>query len=363
MFYPYVSPGAIDRVSQTLQDRWIGQGALVDEFEKALEQTFGLKHVVAVNASSSALRLALSIVGVSPGDEVITTPLTCTLTNHPIIEQFAKPVFADIQPDTGNIDPTDIEHRITPRTKAILCTHWGGMPPDLAELQGIASQFGLPVIEDASEALGAIYAGKPVGTISQFTAFSFQAVQTLTTGEGGALVSTSEAFSDQARVQRWYGIDRKHRTPNQMGYYDFDITLPGFGYHMTNIAAALGLEGLKALPALQLRRVAIAAQYRSALKNVNGLTLLREQIDRESSSHFFTINVERRDDFFRMMKSNKIEVSVVHYRNDAYTMFGGLRSDLPCLDRFSETYIALPTHAGLTEEDIHRIIAAVQGGW
>src|SRR6266481_2178854 len=126
MFQPFVAEEAIGRVTEVLRSRWIGQGPLVDEFEKALERRLKLANAVAVNAASSALRLALSIAGVQPGDEVIATAMTCTLTNHPILEQFAVPVFADIQYDTGNVEPRDIERRITARTRAIVCTHWGG---------------------------------------------------------------------------------------------------------------------------------------------------------------------------------------------------------------------------------------------
>ena len=363
MFHPYVANEATERVIQVLHSRWIGQGPLVDEFEKELEERLNIPHVLAVNASSSALRLALSIAGVRPGDEVITTPMTCTLTNHPILEQFATPVFADIQYESGNIDPTDIEHRITERTKAIMCTHWGGTPCDLNEIHEIADRYGLVVIEDASEAIAATYAGKPIGAISQFTAFSFQAIQIITTGEGGALVTVNPEDSEQARIQRWYGIDRNRRKPNEIGYYDFDITVMGFGYYMTNIAAAMGLENLKLLPSMLAHRRSVVNQYRLGLEDVPGCNLLRSYHDRESSNHFFTIRVERRNEFCRKMKDYGIQISVVHYRNDAYTVFGGLREDLPQLDRFSESYVALPTHMYLTQDDVEYIIATIRSGW
>lgn len=364
MFYPYVADAAVERVTQILQSRWIGQGILVDDFEQALETRLKIPSVVALNASSSALRLALSLIGVKPEDDVITTPMTCTLTNHPILEQFAHPVFADIQYDSGNIDPLDVEARITPRTKAILCTHWGGTPCDLQALHAIAEQHNLVVIEDASEALGATYQGQSIGAISRFTAFSFQAIQSVTTGEGGALATIMPEDGERARTQRWYGIDRKARTSNELGYYDFDITEVGFGYHMTNIAAALGLENLQHLPDLLAHHRRVADRYRQALEDVPGITLLKAYDDRESSHHFFTIHVEdRRADFFRRLKEHGIEVSIVHYRNDAYTVFGGLRDDLPELERFCESYVALPTHERLTDEDIDYIVTTIQAGW
>lgn len=363
MFHPYVSEAAVERVNQLLRSRWIGQGSVVDEFEKSIEKKLNIQHAVAVNSSSSAIRLALTMAGVRPGDEVVTTPMTCTLTNHPILEQFARVVFADIQYESGNIDPADVEHRITPLTKAIVCTHWGGQPSDLTELNEIANRHGLSVIEDASEAFGATYQGKPIGSVSRFAAFSFQAIQILTTGEGGVLAIRDDAGNKLARILRWYGIDRDQRKPNSLGYYDFDITSVGFGYHMTNIAAAIGLENLKALDDQLLHRRTIVQQYRSELRDVPGITLLAEKTDRVSSNHFFTMHVERREDFVKKMVDRGIEVSVVHFRNDVYTVFGGFRDDLSGLERFSKSYIGLPTHMYLSPEDVEHIIDSVKSGW
>lgn len=363
MFHPFVPKRAIKEVVKVLRSRWLGQGKLIERFEKALERKLKIKNVVAVNASSSALRLALSIIGIRPGDEVIATPMTCTLTNHPILEQFAKPVFADIQYESGNIDPGDIKHRITSATKAIICTHWGGTPCDLDRIHKIAKKYGLAVIEDASEAIGAQYKTRSIGTISHFTAFSFQAIQIVTTGEGGALVTKKLKDAQVARIQRWYGIDRKNRKPNSLGYYDFDISTVGFGYHMTNISASIGLTSLKLLPKLLKWRKKIVKQYRKGLAKTPGIALLKEYKDRLSANHFFTVHVKKRKDFCRKMKSYGIEVSVVHYRNDAYTVFGGLRKDLPNLDRFSKTYICLPTHMYISQDDVDYIIKTIKSGW
>jgi perosamine synthetase len=363
MFQPFVSGAAIERVTDVLRSRWIGQGPLVDEFEKALQRRLKFSNAVAVNAASSALRIALSIAGVRPGDEVIATPMTCTLTNHPILEQFALPVFADIQYETGNIDPLDIERRITPRTRAIVCTHWGGTPCDLEELNAIGRRHDLPIIEDASEAIGATYRGQPIGNVSRFTAFSFQAIQILTTGEGGLLTTTSAEDAEQARIQRWYGIDRKGRKPNNVGYYDFDINFMGFGYHLTNIAAAIGLGNLESLDEALEHRQKIAARYRHELKATPGVVLLRADEDRVPSNHWVTIHVERRDDFCHKLRERGIETSIVHARNDSYTAFGGRRSDLPNLDRFDRTYIALPCHLSMDDEDVSHVITTIREGW
>ena len=363
MFVPYVSSDSATRVGELWGQRWIGQGTLVDEFEQAVKRALGIPNAVAVNCSSSALRLALDICGVGPGDEVITTPMTCSMTNHPILEQFAKPVFADIQFETGNIDPRDVEKRISLKTKAIMCSHWSGYPCDLDELNQIGNRHGLPIVEDASEAFGATYRGRSIGGISRFTAFSFQAVQVLTTGEGGILAVLSASDAEKAKRKRWYGIDRELRKPNVVGYYDFDISEVGYGYHLTNIAAAIGIVNLTNLSIQRARRHKNALRYREAFESLSGILLLKSDSDRESSNHFFTMLVERREDFCRMMVEKGIHVSIVHNRNDIYTAFGGKRNDLPNLEQFSLTYIGLPLHMYLTDDDVEYIIHVVQSGW
>lgn len=363
MFMPYVSEESIPLMEQVLRGLWVGQGGLVDEFERSVEKALGISNALAVNCSSSALRLALDLCGVGPGDEVITTPLTCTATNHPILEQRALPVFADIQSDTGNLDPLDVEKRVTARTRAIVCTHWAGYPCDLEELNEVAERHHIPVIEDASEAFGATYHGRPIGTISRFTAFSFQAVQIITTGEGGLLASRDAADMDVARRKRWYGIDRISRKCNILGYYDFDVTELGYGYQLTNIAAAIGLANLKTLGMQQSRRREIASSYKKAFRGLSGVSLLRDDEDRSSAHHFFCMQVERREDFCRKMAGQDVQVSIVHNRNDVYSVFGGARRDLSQLQQFSKSYIGLPNHAHLKDDDLEKIIQLVLAGW
>lgn len=363
MFYPYVSEKAIKNVEEVLRSRWIGQGKKVEEFEAKFKEKFGLYYAVAINCGSSAVRLALALVGVGPGDEVITTAQCCTATNHPILEQFATPVFADIQYLTGNINPDDIEHRITDKTKAVLCFHWGGYPCDMDEIITIAKKYNLTLIEDAVDALGASYKGKPIGVISRFTAFSFQAIQQITTGEGGMLVMLAEGDYKAAMWRRWYGIDRVNRQPNITGYYDFDITEPGYGYHMTNIAAAIGLAHLSDFDILFKKRADIVKIYRQELQGVSGVTLFQNRSDRTSGNHLFTIHVENRNDFCKMMRAEGIEVSIVHMRNDIYSVFGGKCDDLPVLDKFTGTNISIPLHNRLTNEDIEKIIKSIRKGW
>jgi perosamine synthetase len=363
MFSPYVSEKAYPLIEKVLKNRWIGQGKDVSEFEEKFNSKFNILNSVAVNNVSSAIRLALDMNGVKPGDEVITTAQTCTASNLPILEQFAKPVFADVQYETGNIDPSDIEKRITKKTKAIIVCHWAGYPCDMDEIHEIGKRHDIVIIEDASDALGAKYKNKFIGNISKFTCFSFQAIKQITTGEGGMLCLTDKKDFDSALRKRWYGIDRINRKPTIEGYYDFDVFEKGYGYHMTNINAALGLANLEEFDNIQKRRKEIVSKYKCDLKGVKKLTLLKESNDVESANELFTIHVADRGKFCAHMGSEGIETSIVHMRNDSYSVFGSKRKDLPNLDKFTKTNISLPVHNGLSDKQVDHIIKTIKKGW
>ena len=185
----------------------------------------------------------------------------------------------------------------------------------------------------------------------------------VTASEGGALAVQTGADDGLARMKRWYGIDRIGRKPNVLGYYDFDVTTMGFGYYLTNVAAAIGIENLRTLDAQKEHRRCLAEIYWNGLAHVPGLTLLRHHADRAPAYHFFTVLVERRDDFCRKLNGAGIRVSIVHARNDEYSIFGGRRRDLPNLDRFSDMYIGLPIHMGMTTADAEYVIDAIGSGW
>lgn len=363
MFYPYVSERSIELAVEMLHSRWIGEGPRVKEFEAALSSRFGFPYCVALNSGTSAIRLALAMSGVGPGDEVLSVAQTCTATNTPILEQFAVPVFADIQYETGNVDPSDIEHRITGRTKAIIVVHWAGYPVDLDEVHEIACRHGLLVIEDAAHALGATYKGHPIGAISDFTAFSFQAIKQLTCADGGLLTMLTQDRRDEARRRRWFGIDRINRVKQLDGYSYWNQSEVGYKYQMNDIAASIGLGNLEEIDHILTMRKRYADRYYEALYDVSGVTLFRREMNRTSGHWLFTIHVERRDDFCRMMQSKNIEVSVCHIRNDRHSIFGPLRTDLPNTDRYAKTNISIPLHNHLMPEDIEYVIEAIRSGW
>ncbi len=332
--------GAVER---TLLSGHIAQGPRVAEFEAGLSKLIGNPHVTVLNSGTSAIHLALRLAGVGSGSEVITTPMTCTATNMPILERGARIVWADIQPETGNIDPEDVRRKIRPQTKAIVCVHWGGYPCDLDELNSIADHYGISLIEDAAHAFLSEYKGRRIGShSSRFVCFSFQAIKHLTTGDGGALVCRDAVDYDRAQLLCWYGIDRKAKTED----FRCDVDIPEYGYkfHMNDIAATIGLEQLPQVESLIDIHRYNANRYRAAIEGekLDRMRLLTYKEDRLSSYWLFTILTPDRDDLMKWMKKQEVVVSQVHLRNDLHTAFKDFRCDLPALDKFASRQVSIP---------------------
>jgi perosamine synthetase len=362
-FHTHVSPKAIDLAAETLKTGFISEGKRVQQFEQELARLLGLVQPVAVNSGTSALHLALWVAGVRPGDEVILPPQTFVASGLAVLMCSATPVFADIQPLTGNIDPASVRENITSRTKAIMPVHWAGYPCDMDELDAIAQERGIAIVEDAAHALGATYKGRPVGSLSRFTAFSFQAIKHLTTGDGGALCCLNEQDYLEARRKRWFGIDRERDQASILGERQYDLIDVGFKYHLNDLAAAVGLGNLPDIPANLARHRQIARTYREALGKIAGITLLEYRADRESSCWIFTILVERREEFIRALKSRGVPASIVHRRIDHNSVFGGTRERLGGQAFFEARQIAIPVHVGLMDDDVSTIVDSISAGW
>ena len=362
-FHTSISPRAIERVTSVLQSGWVNEGDVVREFEAELTNKLGVRNPVTVNSGTAALHLALAIAGVGAGDEVIIPAQTFVATGLVVLMQQATPVFADIDPKTGNLSTASVAAKIGPRTRAIMPVHWGGYPCDLDEINQLARENKLTVIEDAAHALGATYKGAPIGSISRFTAFSFQAIKHLTTGDGGMLCCPDETDKAEAVKGRWFGIDRAATQKNILGSRGCDIQSLGYKYHMNNITAAIGLGNLEDYPQRLSRRRVIATRYRAELQNITGLELLELREDREHAWWLFTVLVERREDFAQALAARGVPTSVVDLRIDRNSVFGGMRDDLPGQAEFNERQIALPVHDGLSNEDVEAIITAIRLGW
>lgn len=363
LFHPHIPPKASDAVAETLGTRWIGQGPKVELFERRFAQVLGLSHsAVAVGSCTDALHLAYILADIQPGDEVIAPVFSCTATNIPLLYQRAEIRFADVQTHSMNICPSHVRSLVTERTKAIVCVHYGGLPCDLEELQTVADDCGIPLIEDAAQALGASYRGTPIGAISDFTTFSFQAIKHITTGDGGMLMTKDGRRADKAKRIRWFGIDRESK---QTGSWDNDIVEVGYKYQMTDIAASMGLTALETFnDVLRLRR-SLFARYVDGLRGIDGIRVVGEgYTDREHAAWLCTVLVDERRDLTRKLRDNAIESGQVHFRNDRYSVFAEFRRHhLPNMDEIDDRYLILPLHTHMTVTDVDRVCETIRSGW
>lgn len=362
-FHTHVSESSIQRATEALRSTFISEGKLVREFESRLASELGLSGPVALNSGTTALHLPLVMAGIGPGDEVILPAQTFIATGMVILAQGATPIFCDIDPETGNMCPKSLATKITPKTKAAFPVHWGGYPCELDEINAVCAQAGVVVIEDAAHALGAEYKGRPIGSISRFTAFSFQAIKHVTTGDGGALCCLRAEDEEDARIRRWFAIDRANAQPSILGERIYDADRAGYKYHLNDLAAAVGLGNLDSFGEIKARLRSIAATYRDRLEGSAGLRFLKSENDRISGHWLFTLRADRRADFIRALAGRGVPASVVHLRIDRNSVFGGQREDLPGQDLFNREQVSLPIHFGLSDEDVENVVAAVQAGW
>lgn len=348
---------ALEGLEKVLLSGYIGQGPKVEEFEKGLSPWVGNQNILTVNAGTSALHLALRLANVTSDSEVISTPMTCSATNSPIMERGATIVWADINPWTGNIDPVDVERKITSKTKAILAVHWGGYPCDLDQLYAISKKYGIPLIEDAAHAFGATYKDQPIGSGPSLTCFSFQAIKLLTTGDGGLLCCPSMQDYRRGKLLRWFGIDRE--APRKDLRVEEDILEYGYKFHMNDISASIGLDQLKYTKGLLETAQANALYYDRALSGLKKVSKLDYRFDRKSSYWLYTIRVDGRESFQEYMKSQGVMVSQVHVRNDIHTAFKAFRRSLPGVDEFSKYQVSIPVGWWVEPQDIQKVSEAI----
>lgn len=358
LFKVHMPESVMEPLKKVLMSGYIGQGPKVEEFEKGLAKWMGTSSVLTVNAGTSALHLAMRLAGVDHGSEIITTSMTCTASNMPALERGADLVWADIDPWTGNIDPLDVERKITPKTKAILAVHWGGYPCEIDELRAIARKHGLVFVEDAAHAFGSSYKGKPIGSHADFVAFSFQAIKHLTTVDGGLLACRSPEAYRRGKLLRWFGIDRE--TPRTDLRCEENILEYGYKHHMSDVSAIIGIEQLKYIEGILARHRANAAFYRERLAGVKGLRLLKYQDDRLSSYWLFTIRVRDRDGFQDFMGKHGVMVSRVHVRNDIHTAYKAFKRNLPGVDEFDREQVSIPVGWWVTDEDREKIAKSIE---
>lgn len=373
LFKVFMSETVSHEVPKVLTSGFIGQGPQVEKFEELLKGYFDNEYVATANAATSAEHLAIHMLkkplgNLDIGDEILSTPLTCTATNWPIIANGINIKWVDVDPNTCNMDLDDLEKKITPKTKAIMVVHWGGYPIDLDRLReiqlGAEKLYGFrpSIIEDCAHAFGSTYKGKKIGSHGNICTFSFQAIKHLTSGDGGCVTFPQEDQLKRFKLLRWYGIDRDD---NRKDFRcESNISEYGFKMHMNDINATIGIENF---PYVTQKLLDVykdnASFYNENLRNVNGVTLLENKSDRQSSYWIYTLKVERQTDFMNKMKECGIMVSRVHERNDIHSCVSQYKSDLPNLDKLVKEMICIPVGWWVTPEDRKYIVDCIKGGW
>jgi dTDP-4-amino-4,6-dideoxygalactose transaminase len=367
---PHITQGEIDEVTDTLRSGWIAAGPKVKRFEREFAEAVGASHAIAMSSATAALHIALEVVGVKPGDEVIVPVYTFTSSAAVIAHCGATPVLVDIEANSFNIDPAKLEAAITPRTKAIIVVHFAGLPAEMDTILDMGKRHGLPIIEDAAHALPTLYRGRMIGTLGDLTAFSFYATKTLATGDGGMLVTNNSAWAERAGIMAMHGISRDAwKRYSAEGSWFYEVIDAGYKYNMTDIAAALGLQQLARRQWLLERRQAIAAAYNEAFANIEELEVPPERADSQHAWHLYALRIrpERltipRDEFIKELAAANIGTSVhfiplhLHpYYRDTYKL---APEDFPVALVSYQREISLPIYPGMTEDDTQDVIAAV----
>lgn len=360
----------VQAVSEVIRSGWLTMGPKTFEFERRFADYIGASHAVAVSSCTAALHLALEAVGVCRGDEVLVPTTTFTATAEVVTYLGARPVFVDIDPHTLNIDPLDIERKITPRTKAIIPVHFAGTPCDMAEILEIAAQQKLHVIEDAAHALPASYKGRKIGTISELTAFSFYATKTLTTGEGGMITTENEEYAHRLQVMRLHGIARDAwKRYSAEGSWFYEVLEAGFKYNLTDLQAALGVVQLAKCDAMNRARERVAQRYTSAFQFQEALEVPSTSSDRTTSWHLYVLRLRLdrlridRNKFIQELSDRGVSASVhfipLHlqpvYRRDYQYKPGGF----PVAEREYQRSLSLPIYPAMRDEEAEHVMWAV----
>ena len=364
-----ISEDDIQTVVDVLRSDWLTTGPKVAEFEEALAARVGAKYAVAYSSGTAALHGAAFAAGLKPGDEAITSPLTFAATANCVLYQGARPVFADVSPDTLNLDPDLLAERITPNTRAILPVDYAGHPADLDPILALGERHGLTVIEDACHALGADYKGRRTGSIAHMAVFSFHPVKHVATGEGGMVTTDRADLAENLRRFRNHGISSDARQRHASGQWHYEMVQLGFNYRLTDIACALGISQLKKLEANLARRREIAARYTAAFRNLRGVVAPSVRPDVNPAWHLYPIRVnpshlkKDRAHMFRALRAENIGVNVhyipVHLHPYYRDRFGYQGGEYPVAETAYEQLISLPMFHAMTEQDVEDVIAAV----
>lgn len=368
---PVIEAAEIEEAIATLKSGWLGTGPKVAQFERDFGVYKGADNAIAVNSCGAALHLSLIAASLQPGDEVITSPLTFCATVNAITHVGATPVLADVDPVTMNIDPAQVEAKITPRTKAILPVHFAGRPCDMDTLCHLASRYGLKIVEDCAHAIETEYKGKKAGTFGDFGCFSFYATKNICTGEGGMILARNSEDATRIKALSLHGISKDAwKRFSEEGYKHYQVLESGFKYNMMDLQAALGIHQLKQVEARWQRRQEIWQHYNQAFADLPLVLPAEPEPQTRHAYHLYPILIDEkktgcdRDTFLNAMTAENIGVGV-HYlsipEHDYYQQrFGWQPEDYPQARQIGRQTVSLPLSAKLTRQDELDVIQAVR---
>jgi UDP-4-amino-4,6-dideoxy-N-acetyl-beta-L-altrosamine transaminase len=363
---PTIDADDVAAVVRILESDFLTTGPEVAAFEADLTGQSGASHAAVLNSCTSALHAAYAAIGVGPGDEIVTSPLTFAATANAALYLGARPVFVDVDPSTGLIDPLSVEGGITSRTRAIVAIDYAGQPADYDALRRIAERHNVPVVADAAHSLGATDNGRAVGTLADATALSFHPVKLITTGEGGAVLTDDPDVHLFVTEFRSHGMVRQSsRLSRDDGPWYMEMQTLGFNYRLSDIQCALGRSQLRKLPRFLARRRAIADRYDTDLSSISGLELPGRRPGAESAWHLYVVRVSepsRRRPFFEALRRHAIGVQVHYlpvYRHPYYQSLGYPGGLCPRAEDFYARAVSLPIFPGLTDGDVARVIETV----
>ena len=361
----------INEVVNTLKSDWITTGPKTFNFEEMFRKTVGSEYAIAVDSCTAALHLSLAAGGIGKGDEVITTPLTFAATSEVIIHQNATPIFVDVEKDTFNINPDEINENITKKTKAIIPVHYGGHACQMDEIMEIARENDLMVIEDAAHAIGSKYKDKYIGNIGDMTCFSFYATKNITTAEGGMITTNDEELAEKARILSLHGIskDAWKRYSSEGSWY-YEILYSGYKYNMSDLTASIGIHQLNKLDQMQERRIEIADFYKNSFKDIPQIIIPKIKNYTKHAWHLYSILINTdlmkigRNEFIEALKAENIGSSVhfipLHLHPYYKEKYGFKCGDFPNAEYIYNREISLPLYPKMTDQDVIDVTSAIK---
>jgi len=362
VFKPSYDEREFKALKETLQSGWIGLGPKTKEFEERFAEYMGTRFAVGTNSATAGLHLAMKVMEVA-GGEVITTPMTFISTNHAILYNNATPVFCDIEEDTLNIDPLKIEPLITSRTKMIVAVHYGGYACDMDKILAIAERHNLKVLEDAAHGCGGEHLGKKLGTIGDIGVFSFHAVKNLSTGEGGMIVTNDEEIYKRLLRLRWMGVTRdtwQRAGGNAYSWY-YDVEELGYKYHMSDIAATLGIVQLSKLDDMNKRRAYLTMQYNDQLQNFRWIKRpVQKDYQTKPAYHNYVIKTPFRDILNEFLKNRNISTGVHYIPNNSYKMYKLYPGETPIAASIWKNLLTLPLYPDLKDDQLEYIVSSLR---